>query len=96
MLDDVAMFDNWANDSEVTRYLLWQAHATIETTRQVCSSGLTSIVIQRSISGLLCGRITVCLLVVSVAYDNKRKQRPCISAAVSEKNGGTKDTLPRY
>ena len=33
--DDVAMFNNWANDPEVTKYLMWQPHGTIEVTRQV-------------------------------------------------------------
>ncbi len=31
--DAKAMFDNWANDSEVTRYLSWQAHTSINSTK---------------------------------------------------------------
>lgn len=35
-LDDAqAMFDNWANDPRVTRFLTWEPHGTPENTRQV-------------------------------------------------------------
>lgn len=33
--DTEAMFRNWANDPEVTRYLTWQPHASVEASRQV-------------------------------------------------------------
>lgn len=33
--DAQAMFDNWANDSEVTCFLTWQPHQSIEVTRSV-------------------------------------------------------------
>ncbi|MDR1541238.1 MAG: GNAT family N-acetyltransferase [Clostridiales bacterium] len=35
-IDDAeAMFRNWANDSEVTKFLTWQPHETIDVTREV-------------------------------------------------------------
>jgi ribosomal-protein-alanine N-acetyltransferase len=35
-LDDAqAMFDNWASDAEVTRFLTWPAHASVEVTASV-------------------------------------------------------------
>ncbi|NLC44222.1 MAG: GNAT family N-acetyltransferase [Clostridiales bacterium] len=38
-LDDAEnMFNNWANDSEVTRFLSWPPHENIEVTRTVISS----------------------------------------------------------
>lgn len=33
--DAAAMFNNWANDSEVTKYLSWQAHEEIDVTKYV-------------------------------------------------------------
>ena len=33
--DEKAMFDNWASDPEVTRYLLWRAHITSAETKDV-------------------------------------------------------------
>lgn len=33
--DAEAMFRNWASDPEVTRYLTWQPHASVEASRQV-------------------------------------------------------------
>ena len=35
--DTQAMFDNWASDPEVTRYLFWNAHEDISMTRYVLS-----------------------------------------------------------
>ena len=35
--DDSAMFNNWCADPEVTKYLMWKTHETIEETRQVLS-----------------------------------------------------------
>ena len=38
-LDDAqAMFDNWASDPQVTRYLMWPAHTSTDITRQVLQS----------------------------------------------------------
>lgn len=35
-IDDAAeMFNNWASDSEVTKYLTWNNHTNIEQTRQI-------------------------------------------------------------
>jgi ribosomal-protein-alanine N-acetyltransferase len=35
-LDDAeSMFNNWANDEEVTKYLTWNTHKSIEETKQV-------------------------------------------------------------
>ena len=33
--DAVDMFKNWASDSEVTKYLTWSAHSTVEVSRQI-------------------------------------------------------------
>ena len=33
--DADAMFRNWVNDPEVTRYLTWQPHGSIELTRKI-------------------------------------------------------------
>lgn len=35
--DAQAMFDNWASDPEVTRYLIWPTHTSIEVTQSVLS-----------------------------------------------------------
>ena len=35
MDDAQAMFDNWANDVEVTKFLMWPAHANIDVTNSV-------------------------------------------------------------
>lgn len=36
--DAQAMFDNWASDPQVTRYLMWPAHTSTDITRQVLQS----------------------------------------------------------
>lgn len=42
-LDDApAMFKNWASDPEVTRYLTWPPHASVDVTRMVIQSWLES------------------------------------------------------
>lgn len=33
--DAEAMFNNWAGDGEVTRYMLWQTHASIDVSREI-------------------------------------------------------------
>ena len=40
MEDAQAMFDNWASDAEVTRYLTWPAHSSTEITEMVIGSWL--------------------------------------------------------
>lgn len=35
MADATAMYENWASDPEVTRYLTWPTHSSIEITRMV-------------------------------------------------------------
>ena len=35
--DAETMFANWASDPEVTKYLTWQAHASVEDTRAILS-----------------------------------------------------------
>lgn len=38
-LDDAqAMFDNWASDPEVTKYLTWPTHGSVDVTKQVTES----------------------------------------------------------
>ncbi|MDR1821377.1 MAG: GNAT family N-acetyltransferase, partial [Oscillospiraceae bacterium] len=36
--DAEAMFRNWANDPEVTKFLTWPPHGTVEVTRAVIDS----------------------------------------------------------
>lgn len=36
--DERAMFDNWANDDEVTKYLSWPTHSSVDVTRTVLDS----------------------------------------------------------
>lgn len=41
-LDDAeAMYQNWATDPDVTKYLTWQPHANIDVTRQVLNAWVT-------------------------------------------------------
>lgn len=35
MQDAQAMYDNWANDSQVTKFLTWQPHKNVEESRQI-------------------------------------------------------------
>ncbi len=37
MEDAQAMFDNWASDPEVTKFLTWPTHKTLEDTREILS-----------------------------------------------------------
>lgn len=39
--DAEAMFRNWVNDPEVTKYLTWQPHSSIELTRNICLSDIS-------------------------------------------------------
>lgn len=39
--DAEAMFRNWVNDPEVTRYLTWQPHGSIELTRKINLSDIS-------------------------------------------------------
>lgn len=36
------MFNNWANDSDVTKYLMWQPHGSIEVTKQILNDWVNS------------------------------------------------------
>jgi len=42
MQDDAAMFAHWANDPEVTRYLMWKPHGVIEETRRILGEWVPS------------------------------------------------------
>jgi ribosomal-protein-alanine N-acetyltransferase len=42
MEDAQAMFCNWANDSEVTKYLTWPPHADVEVTKNVIANWVES------------------------------------------------------
>ena len=42
MADDQAMFDNWASDPEVTKYLTWPAHSSVDITRMVLGTWVDS------------------------------------------------------
>lgn len=36
--DAQAMFDNWANDAEVTKFMMWEPHASVEVTQSILES----------------------------------------------------------
>lgn len=65
--DTQAIFENWANDPEVTKYLTWQTHESVETTEQVMDLWLGAYDepncyrygIQRKEDGALMGMIDV-------------------------------------
>lgn len=40
--DAETMFTTWANDPEVTRYLSWRPHGTLEVTKEIISSWINS------------------------------------------------------
>lgn len=40
--DAQAMYDNWASDDEVTRYLIWPTHSSVEVTRMVLENWVNS------------------------------------------------------
>lgn len=40
--DAQAMFDNWANDENVCRYLTWEPHGTVEVTKQLLDAWCAS------------------------------------------------------
>lgn len=40
--DDKAMYANWANDDEVTRYLYWPTHAGVDVSRKVLEDWVAS------------------------------------------------------
>ena len=42
MEDAQAMFDNWTSDPEVTRYLVWPTHASVEVSRMVVSDWVSN------------------------------------------------------
>ena len=48
--DADAMYKNWASDSEVTKFLTWQPHSSVEVSR--------SIIVDWLINGRSCSRIT--------------------------------------
>lgn len=36
--DAQAMYDNWANDAEVTKFMMWEPHASVEVTQSILES----------------------------------------------------------
>jgi len=42
MADAQAMYDNWASDPEVTRYLTWQPHAGVDETRAILADWIAA------------------------------------------------------
>lgn len=36
--DAQAMFDNWASDSDVTKFMMWEPHASVEVTQSILES----------------------------------------------------------
>ena len=47
------MFYNWANDPEVTKYLTWPAHESVDTTETILKEWISSMTKKIFISGLL-------------------------------------------
>lgn len=39
--DAEAMFQNWANDAEVTKYLTWPPHGSVDVTKEIISSWIS-------------------------------------------------------
>lgn len=42
LLDAQAMFNNWANDPEVTKFLMWPAHKSVEVSENILSNWIKS------------------------------------------------------
>ena len=40
--DADAMFKNWANDEEVTKYLTWSPHGTVDVTKEILKQWVDS------------------------------------------------------
>ena len=36
--DAQVMFDNWASDSDVTKFMMWEPHASVEVTQSILES----------------------------------------------------------
>ena len=51
--DARAMFEHWAGDTEVTRYLTWPAHKNVQETEQVISAWISHYKEADFISGVL-------------------------------------------
>lgn len=49
--DAQQMFENWASDEEVTRFLTWPTHESVQVTKQVLESWVSSILIGTTING---------------------------------------------
>ena len=84
--DAQAMFDGWANDPEVTRYVTWGPHGTVETTRALLSYWIReyekperlNFAIELKADGRLIGGIDV------VGYLGGVKGTPVIGYALSK------------
>ena len=94
-MDDVyAMFNNWANDDDVTRYLTWKSHGNIEVTKSVVKSWVDSYnrndfyqwVIEDKENGYLIGTI-------SVVNKNDAEKEFEIGICLSKKYWGQKIAL---
>lgn len=66
--DAEAMFNNWANDSDVTKYLIWQPHGSIDVTKQIINEWVDSYdnddsynwaIVLKENGGILVGSISV-------------------------------------
>lgn len=66
--DAEAMFNNWANDSDVTKYLIWQPHGSIDVTKQIINDWVDSYdnddsynwaIVLKENGGILVGSISV-------------------------------------
>ncbi len=95
--DAPAMFENWANDAEVTRYMRWKPHANVEESRSVLQKWVSSYDSQetylwgivRKEGNLLIGSISAGK---GVAYDRCIEAGYCIGRAFWG-NGYTAEAL---
>ena len=56
--DADAMYKNWASDSEVTKFLTWQPHSSVDVSRSIIEDWLKNIPMRNIIIGRSCSRIT--------------------------------------
>ena len=66
--DTLPMFNNWANDVEVTKYLTWQPHKDISVTEFVVNEWIKSYGKKDFYQWIIVLRDTKSLLGISVLY----------------------------
>ena len=89
VLDDApAMFANWTNDEDVTRFLTWPVHVTVGVTEAVVRAGCRSTVSQTSTSGpSSCANWASRLAPLAWLSCWKRSDRPRLATALARAGG---------